>query len=265
MATKTALTFGSLFAGIGGIDLGLERAGMTCKWQVEIDDYATKVLEKHWSNVARLRDVRDCGKDNLETVDLICGGFPCQDVSLAGKRKGLKGRRTTLWSEFYRIICEVKPRWILVENVPGLLSSDDGRFFGQILRDLAQGGYDAEWDCIPAAAIGAPHRRDRVYIVANRNGARQLFESAKCNLEWMRALCKWDKAQHGFGSISAALRQGRLGEFGGVPRMVDGIPNRVDRLRGLGNAVVPQVAEWIGQQIVESERQWQVTQKSQKH
>jgi len=164
------LTFGSLFAGIGGFDLGLERAGMACKWQVEIDDYATHILEKHWPNVARYRDVRECGAANLEPVDVVCGGFPCQDVSVAGRRQGLEGERTTLWGEFARIIGELRPRWVVAENVPGLLSSDDGRFFGNVLRDLAALGYDAEWDCIPAAAVGAPHIRDRVFIVAYPNG-----------------------------------------------------------------------------------------------
>ena len=163
------LAFGSLFAGIGGLDLGLERAGMICKWQVEVNDYATKVLEKHWPDVARFRDVRECGAHNLEPVDLICGGFPCQDVSLAGKRAGLEGERTTLWSEFARIIREIRPRWVLAENVPGLLSSDSGRFFGRVLGDLAACGYDAEWDTIPACAVGAPHRRYRVFVVARRN------------------------------------------------------------------------------------------------
>ena len=160
------MTFGSLFAGVGGFDLGLERAGMVCKWQVEIDGFCQKVLAKHWPDVPRFVDVRDCGMHNLEPVNLIAGGFPCQDVSIAGKRKGLQGEQSGLWAEFARIVCEVKPRWVLVENVPGLLSSNAGRDFGTILRDLAACGYDAEWDCIPAAAFGAPHLRYRVFIVA---------------------------------------------------------------------------------------------------
>ena len=95
------LIFGSLFAGIGGIDLGLERAGMKCAWQVEIDPYAQKVLEKHWPEVKRYSDIRDCGADNLDVVDLICGGFPCQDISYAGKGAGIEGERSGLWKEFY--------------------------------------------------------------------------------------------------------------------------------------------------------------------
>ncbi len=159
------LTVGELFAGIGGFGLGFERAGFQVKWQVEIDDYATRVLEKHWPGVEGFRDVRECGAHNLAPVDVVCGGFPCQPHSLAGRRAASADERD-LWGEFARIIREVRPRWVVAENVPGLLSSEDGRFFGRVLRDLAESGYDAEWDCIPASAVGAPHRRDRVWIVA---------------------------------------------------------------------------------------------------
>jgi len=166
------MKFGSLFAGIGGIDLGLERAGMECAWQVEPDDFCQKVLTKHWPDVPKYGDIRDVGKRNLETVDLISGGFPCQDVSLAGKRMGLEGERSTLWSEFYRIICEIRPEWVLIENVPGLLSSDNGKFFRTILWNLSKGGYDAEWQTLSAKMFGAIHRRERLFIIANNNRKR---------------------------------------------------------------------------------------------
>ena len=259
-----SLTFGSLFAGIGGIDLGLERAGMTCKWQVEMDDYATRVLKKHWPDVPRYRDVRDVGAANLERVDLICGGFPCQDVSLAGKRAGLEGKRTTLWSEFARIIRELEPRWVLAENVPGLRSSDNGRFFGNILRDLAESGYDAEWDCIPAAAVGAPHRRDRVFIMAYPQGDGKHHESkapvfGACFKEAL------SRMGHGRGTVgrrphasSSMAWNNSPWRDSGRPRysptmvgVANGVPSRVDRLRCLGNAVVPQVAELVGRMIME--------------
>jgi DNA (cytosine-5)-methyltransferase 1 len=321
------LTFGSLFAGIGGIDLGLERAGMVCKWQVESDDYATRVLKKHWPNVQRFRDVRDCGVHNLPRVDLICGGFPCQDVSFAGKRQGLAGERTTLWSEFARIIRELEPRWVLAENVPGLLSADDGRFFGQALRDLAACGYDAEWDCIPAAAIGAPHRRDRIFIVAypagmfgspvlrvqpqrvlssdvanpdgggqqigqeldgtaqerppdrgaqgqyadrcsdhvahayqprcdQRPGARNDYRGRRQSANGGQKMADPNQ-QRRMAPKTALLAGGAAAELCGwwatepdVGRVADGVPFRVDRLRCLGNAVVPQVAELVGRMIV---------------
>ena len=295
------LTFGSLFAGIGGLDLGLERAGMVCKWQVEIDTYCLKVLEKHWPNVRRYGDVRECGSHNLEPVDLICGGFPCQDVSHAGKRAGLKeGTRTGLWYEFARIIRELRPGWVLAENVPGLLSVDSGRGMGTVLRNLAESGYDAEWDCIPAAAFGAPHLRYRVFIVANAEGERCREEGQLCEQPPQRiasgsqvlaysAFLKpgQQNTQSGGQDFSPGGRDSRGCEepgrkaladasrtrlerpwlFGATPdrshwwavepkvgRVAHGIPSRVDRLRCLGNAVVPQLAEWLGRRIVAASR-----------
>jgi len=234
------MNFGSLFAGIGGIDLGLERAGMTCKWQVEIDDFCNKVLEKHWPDVKRYRDVKEVGKHNLEPVDLIAGGFPCQDVSLAGKRAGLEGKRSTLWSEFYRIVCEIHPRWIVIENVPGLLSANNGEFMRKILWNLFEGGYDAEWDHIPARAIGAPHRRDRIIIVAYSKCIRR----EKMDILFQRvALAR---------SNSRTWNKRRV-DKPDIERVVDGIPNQMDRLKSLGNAVVPQVAEYIGRCILDVE------------
>ncbi len=155
------ITFGSLFAGIGGIDLGFERAGFTCKWQVEIDDYANKVLEKHWPNVHRERDINECGKENLESVDVIAGGFPCQDLSYAGRGAGLDGERSGLFFETVRLVCELRPRLIMLENVAALLT----RGLDRVCGTLAAVGYDAEWHCIPAAALGAPHIRDRIFII----------------------------------------------------------------------------------------------------
>jgi len=159
------MKFGSLFSGIGGFDLGLERAGMQCAWQVEIDPYCNRVLAKHWPGVKRFGDIRQIEWSTVDPVDLLCGGFPCQPHSLAGKRAGSRDERD-LWPEFARAIRELKPRWVVVENVRGLLSSEAGRFFGGILRDLAGLGYDAEWQVLSAAAFGAPHIRERVWIVA---------------------------------------------------------------------------------------------------
>ena len=229
-------TFGSLFAGIGGLDLGLERAGWACKWQVENDEYATRVLERHWPDVKRYKDIREVNE--LERVDLICGGFPCQDISYAGKGEGIDGARSGLWSEFRRIICLVRPEYVLVENVPALLT----RGLGRVLGELAESGYDAEWDCIPAATVGAPHKRDRVFIIAYTDG---------------------------IGRGNAYGRRAAVSVFSGpLPSVVwpwtskppllrgnDGIPRRVDRLRCLGNAVVPQVAEYIGRQIIQATKE----------
>jgi len=164
-------TFGSLFSGIGGIDLGLERAGMHGLWQVEKDAFCTKVLQKHWPNTPRYGDIRDLDASRLPSVDLIAGGFPCQPHSLAGKRQASADERN-LWPEFARIIRSIRPRWVLAENVLGLLSSEDGHFFGAVLRDLAEAGYDAQWFVLSAAEFGAPHRRERVFLVAHSTGAR---------------------------------------------------------------------------------------------
>jgi len=161
------MKFGSLFAGIGGMDLGLERAGMECAWQVEIDPYCQKVLTKHWPDVPKFLDVCEVGEHNLEPVDLICGGFPCQDISSAGKGAGIaEGTRSGLWIEYHRIICELRPSIVLVENVSKLTV----RGLGRVLGDLAASGYDSEWDCIPASSVGAPHQRDRIFILAYAEG-----------------------------------------------------------------------------------------------
>lgn len=161
-------TFGSLFTGIGGIDLGFERAGWKCKWQVENDDYCTRILQKHWPKIKRYGDIYDINKDQLEKVDLICGGFPCQPVSQAGRRKGREDHRW-LWPQFHETICAVRPEWVLVENVPGLLSIDSGRIFGDIIREMAEIGYDAYWGMLRASDLGAPHLRERIFIIAHSN------------------------------------------------------------------------------------------------
>ena len=159
------MRFGSLFAGIGGLDLGLERAGMSVRrGKSKCDEYARRVLAKHWPDVRRWRDVRTFPPEPASawSVDLVCGGFPCQDISNAGKRAGIDGARSGLWSEYARIIDVVRPRYVLVENVAALL----GRGMGRVLGDLSELGYDAEWDCLPAAAFGALHVRNRVFLLA---------------------------------------------------------------------------------------------------
>jgi len=160
------MRFGSLFSGIGGIDLGLERVGMECKWQVEIDHYRRKWLERHWPDVPKFNDVKEVGKHDLEPVDLICGGFPCQDVSVAGRRAGLRGERTGLFFEFVRILDEIRPAWMLLENVPGLFSSNGGRDFAEILRVLmVKCWYGVSWRVLDSRFFGVPQRRRRIYLV----------------------------------------------------------------------------------------------------
>jgi len=237
------MTFGSLFAGIGGFDLGFERAGHTCLWQVEKDEWCRSKLAKHWPNVKRYGDIHDVGKHNLSTVDIICGGFPCQDVSVAGNRAGIKdGTRSGLWAEYNRIICELRPRYVVVENVPGLRSNGMGR----VLGDLAASGYDARWYMLSAKDVGAPHLRKRVFIVADtkskqRNGSE---DNARIKPQ--------EQPFPELGDSSRAKRN----EFDqwqvepDVGRVAHGVPFRVDRLKALGNAVVPQCAEYIGRLLV---------------
>lgn len=158
------VTFVSLFAGIGGFDLGLERAGMKCIAQVECNDYCRKILARHWPRVPKYRDVRTFKRTTIRRrPDAIVGGFPCQDISSAGQKVGITGSRSGLWKEMLRIIRAFRPPFAIVENVSALRS----RGLDVVLSDLAQAGYDAEWDCIPAAAVGAPHRRDRIFVVAH--------------------------------------------------------------------------------------------------
>jgi|SRR5215472_8761815 len=255
------MKFGSLFSGFGGIDLGLERAGLTCAWQVEINEYATKVLAKHWPHVARFRDVRSVGMHttNLATcyhpltpVDLLCGGFPCQPHSTAGKRKASQDERD-FWPEFHRLICEIRPEWVLAENVWGILSSEHGRFFGGILRDLAASGYDAEWRMFRACDFDYPHVRRRIFLLAY----------PMCR---GRELVLCDRASVGREARARALETGTLDsvwstlaqfeERVGQPsvlRSADGISRPVERLRGIGNAVVPDIAEYIGSCLLRTE------------
>lgn len=178
------MKFGSLFSGIGGFDLGLERAGMQVAWQIEIDEACNRVLDKHWPDVRRYRDVREVGRKELDPVDLICGGFPCQDLSVAGRRAGLAGSRSGLWREFHRIVFELAPKWVVIENVLGLLSSNGGRDMGAILGALAELGYGYAYRVLDAQWFGVAQRRRRVFIVGHlgdRRAAEVLFEPESCS------------------------------------------------------------------------------------
>ncbi len=157
------MRIGSLFSGIGGLDLGLEWAGVgRTVWQVERDPFCRSILARHWPDAVRFDDVRTVGSHNLEPVDVICGGFPCQDISYAGKGLGLSGERSGLWYEFARIVGEMGPRFVVVENVAALIA----RGIGDVLGTLSDLGYDAQWRAVRASDVGAPHRRERIFIVA---------------------------------------------------------------------------------------------------
>lgn len=230
---------GSLFSGIGGFDLGLERAGMTVRWQVENDPYCNKVLAKHWPGVKRYGDIKTIDWNEVERVDLICGGFPCQPVSLAGKRLAQEDERW-LWPEFERCIGVLRPRFVLVENVAGLL----GRGLGDVLAGLAAAGYDAAWDCVQAREFGAPHERERLYLVAHSD---EIDGGA-----WLGHL--FDRTATVLCGGSGVCSELWLQTARSVAGVGDGLPAGLYRHRvgGLGNAVVPQVVEWIGHRIMAS-------------
>jgi DNA (cytosine-5)-methyltransferase 1 len=341
------LNVGSLFAGIGGFELGLERAGFEIEWQVELDPYCRAVLERHFPHAQRFEDVREVGAANLAPVDLICGGFPCQDLSAAGKGAGIDGARSGLWSEFARIVRELRPRYVLVENVPALLTGKGKRWdrapIGRVLGDLAEVGYDAEWARMSAREFGAPHLRQRVWIVAypredadpeilgrgtrrtrrpsclradrqglapagmadsSRDAEARSASSSGSERQRARPGCPAGRARgadpdahpcrlagvakldreaeagppetarrgHAHRLRDALPGSGRpccRGEIrrrpqGGrteshwavepdVGRVAHGVPDRVDRLAALGNALVPQIPEWIGRRILEWE------------
>ena len=229
---------GSLFAGIGGFDLGLERAGMEIRWQVENNLWCQRVLAKHWPNVTRYGDIKQVDWHTVEPVDLVCGGFPCQDISLAGKGAGLTGERSSLWFEYAKAIEVLKPRYVIIENVAALRS----RGLDQVLGALAALGYDAEWYVLSACQFGAPHTRERLFVVAYPQGS---------GLEGYRtlALRTWEAFSPVCNSAAGRPWSTESRPVG----VAHGIPHRVDRLRGLGNAVVPQVVEVLGRMMIEVE------------
>jgi len=239
-----ALTVGSLFSGIGGIEKGLEdTGGFKTVWQVENDLYAQAVLKKYWPDVGRWDDVRTFPPTPVEDwkCDLVCGGFPCTDISNAGKRAGIDGEQSGLWREYIRIVRALRPRFVLVENVAALLGRGMGRVFG----DLAASGYDAEWECLPAAAFGAHHRRDRVFVIANRTNTICL----RPQRQWTPPKKPWSGEQFE-RLVSAEIRLSLpAGRSGGISH---GVPNRKHRLHALGNSCVPQVAQFIGERILEA-------------
>lgn len=282
-----------LFSGIGGFSLGLERAGMETVAFCEIDEQCRKVLNKHWPDVYIHNDIKSLRKvelpvndienainDLLENhIDVICGGFPCQDVSIAGHHTGLKGIKSGLWGEYARLISEIRPKYAIVENVTGLLSGENGEWFGEVLGDLAKIGYDAIWNCIPASAIGAPHQRDRVWIIAYPNGEflwkseksrrkrsiqavvkrnSKKFANTKCQglqryLKKRLSLRKFKRktfTKFGDRNIYIGDEFKKLSEY---IRMGDGVSRQSHRLKQLGNSVVPQIPEIIGKMIINFE------------
>lgn len=228
------MIFGSLFSGIGGLDLGLERAGMTCAWQVEINDYAQRVLSKHWPDVPKFRDVREVRGWEVEPVNLLAGGFPCQDISDAhttNERRALRGLKSGLWSEFRRLVHVLAPRWVLVENVAAWR-----RWMPEVRSDLAALGYASLPVEVCASFLGAHHERPRVFVIAHADGESEPLRAIDAKVAGLRAIPVAD----------GHWRNPTPGNF----RVADGLPDRMERNRGIGNAVSPVVAEFIGRRIL---------------
>jgi DNA (cytosine-5)-methyltransferase 1 len=248
------LTHGSLFSGIGGFELAAQRAGIKTLWNCEIEEYPRLILSQHFPGIMQYTDIRTMSYPRY--VDIISGGFPCQDISTAnGHAKGIKGKKSGLWSEMARIIKETRPKYILIENSPMLLR----RGFEKVLYDLSQIGYYAEWDCIRADWFGKKHRRERIYIVA------YAAEMGRANpaMDFSQKVIKRGDTPGQWSQNPAIIEYGGYAEFikkrgaqvsrmpqSQVCRMDDGIPYQLDSIQALGNAIVPDIAEYLFGQII---------------
>lgn len=260
----------SLFSGIGGLELGLEAAvpGLRTCWQVEQNEFCRRVLAKHWPDAERFDDVRTVELEDIRGADVLCGGFPCQDISVAGKGAGLDGERSGLWWEMHRLIGVALPRIVVAENVPALI----GRGLSEVLCALARCGYTCEWDIISAAAVGALHRRNRIFIIGYRDAPNT--NSVRCDVAGAGQSQDGDGAKRKNADVTNPQRprlekrqgpeaqrtlpaiaggDGRPVEPGICP-VVDGLPRGLARYRkqalmALGNAVVPQVAYQVGLRV----------------
>jgi DNA (cytosine-5)-methyltransferase 1 len=283
------ITIGSLFSGIGGIELGLEKTGgFKTEWFVENNLYARFILRKHWPDTPIYKDIRKVNFYETPRVDILTGGFPCQDISNAGNRKGITGERSGLWKEYLRAIKEIKPKVAFIENVSALRN----RGLHTVLKDLAEAGYNAEWHTLRASDVGASHRRERLFILAYPNitgkgeysypnisqeedlwwhskgyvftgcgYSKPTEDVADSNPEGLER-CKdgnntkeWQSSQELKSRSLAMFRERNKRETwatdSGILRVANGIPHRVDRIKCLGNAVVPQCAEFFAERINE--------------
>jgi DNA (cytosine-5)-methyltransferase 1 len=277
MYVKQKPTIGSLFAGIGGFDIGFENAGFKTAWQVEINPVCRAILADRFPQAVQYDDVQLCGASNLGAVDVITGGFPCQDVSAMGKRRGLAGSRTGLFFEVIRIINELRPQWLVLENVTGLLNSNDGEDFQTVIAALAECGYLGCWRVLNAQYFGVPTRRRRVFLVAGlgKHPPFELladtapvgtFSGPPRPAEYPVEIAAWAHPTLLSGSSSAQINISGTGLIAAG----DSWDSMVDRQRTIddhglcagldaanfaethaaGNAVVPQVAQWIAQHLM---------------
>jgi DNA (cytosine-5)-methyltransferase 1 len=238
------LTFGSLFAGVDGFGLGFERAGMVCKWQVELNPLCQQVLAKHWPTVRRHDDVRTFPPTDADDwrVDVICGGPPCQPASDAGLQRGDQDERW-MWGEALRVVRLLRPRFIVMENPTGLLRL--GREFGVIVSGLAGDGRVCEWGVLSSAGMGANHQRKRVLILSYPDCGDASEERPAMGRQ-RRFLCAGDATK------VHVIRRNQTEQEPGIPRVADGLPNQIHRNRMMGNSIDPRVAERIGRRLMEA-------------
>lgn len=246
--TKSDLCHVDLFSGIGGFALAARWAGIKTVQFVEIDPFCHKVLNKNFPGVPIHNDIKTF-KYSGASPFILTAGFPCQDISVAGFQAGIEAERSGLWSECCRVVGEARPKFAVMENVPNLLSGGCGDWFGKVLRDLAAVGYDAEWHCLPASYLGAFHRRDRVWIIAYPVGANvEGMDIQKSLFSYSQESCRWEFTR----AINEALP---ADDYARMRGNYDGVPVVMDRLKALGNAIVPQVAYQFMETILEVEHE----------
>lgn len=240
---RESITSGSVFAGIGGFDIGFERAGMVCRWQVEIDEYCNKVLHKKWGGVRRHRDARTFPPDDESNwyVDVLCGGDPCQENSKARQGTGLE--QPSLGGDFVRIVDAVRPRVVVREN-PAAVRSDAPWPWWRMRSSLESIGYVVMPFRLRACCLGADHQRDRMFLLAERADAVQTRLEGDV-LEKLERAKRRESARN-------TTRQNRRHPTPRISGSFDGIPHRTHRIRACGNAVDVRVAEWIGRTLVTS-------------
>lgn len=232
---ESNLTHGSLFSGIGGFELGAEMAGIETLWNCEIEKYQGEILKTKFPNAERYKDITKT--TGLRHVDIVSGGFPCQDISVAGKRKGIKGERSGLWSEMHRIIREVRPKYVIIENSPALIISG----LEQVLCDLSEIGFNAQWQCISNYAFGYPHKRERLYLIAYPNKIG--LQGDVCIGGSFDSIFKQWSSDTSIG-YTCAKRILEIPAHSTV-RNDDGFSNWSHRVGSIGNAVNPTLAKYL--------------------
>ena len=267
------MKIGSLFSGLGGFELGLEWAGVGhTVWQCEINPFGRRILRRHWPDAQMFEDITTLGREvEVPPVDVICGGFPCQDISVAGRQAGLEGTRSGLFYEMVRIIRSVRPIYIVLENVSNIIAQRDT--LNAVLSELHQSGYDGEWSIVSAADVGAPHLRRRWFFIGWR---RELANADGISGQW-RGQRHQELHSHRRSTTNPPRPEAwppKPGEmqlwqalpvdnqpaicrgFNGVSTWLGNI-NRIETLKALGNAIVPQCAELVGRRLLEIQRETQ--------